>query len=303
MSAGTVLRPLAGAAATALGGLLLLVPPAAATTAPAQQADVLRVRSTVDPTALSSIAPGQQVHWTVSADLDGTPEGDLSVRLWAAGPLVEHPRGLVVELESCAVTWQGVEQGLHAASAGDRPRCATGHRRPVPPQRLADVDPAVALVERHLDRTDGEHLLLTVGLPADAPDELQGARSDVGVGITAVGDRLDPPAGVPAPPPSPTPSPTPAVPGAAPTTGATPPPAAGTPPVAAVPVAAVPVARPVPAGPPSAGPAAPARPSLPSRLARTGVEALPALLLAGGALGAGLLLRARPARRRPGGAA
>lgn len=299
MSAGAALRPLAGVAAAALGGLLLA--PAAAATAPAQQADVLRVRSTVDPAALSSIAPGQQVRWTVEADLDGAPEGDLQVRLWAAGPLVEHPRGLVVELESCAVAWQGVEQGLHPASAPDRPRCAAGHRRPVPPQRLADVDPAVALVERHLDRTDGEHLLLTVGLPADAPDELQGARSDVGVGITAVGDRLDPPAGGPAPSPSPTPSPPSAVPGATPTTGTTPGPV-GTP-GGAAPAAAVPVARPVPAGPPSAGPGGAARPSLPSRLARTGAEVLPVLLVAGGALGAGLLLRARPARRRTDGAA
>ena len=296
------------ATAVLTGAALAAAAPATAAPVAREEVDVLQLRSTVDPDALSRLSPGQHVHWTIDADLRGAPEGDLSLRLLAAGEMVDHAKGLVVSLVGCAEAWDGVEGGLHEPD-DHLAACPARPREVLAPQPLRDVPQMVAFPHRRITPTSGEHLLLTLWLPEDAPEELQGARSTIGLGVTAVGEELDP---------VPVPTPTPGSPGSPGT-----PPAPGTPGAPTTPVpggsrgpgggagTAVPVGTGTGGDAGTSGPeSGPARwggsstsgvaASLPDRLARTGLDALPALAVAGAAVAGGLLLGrlARTSTRR-----
>ncbi|MEJ5869107.1 hypothetical protein WDV85_15290 [Pseudokineococcus sp. 5B2Z-1] len=191
---------------------VLAAAPAAASSVPREEVDVLRLVSTVDPDALSRLAPGEEVDWTIDARIEGAPTGDLSLQLVAEGVMVDHPRGLIISLAGCAEPWTGVSRKLHPTSDA-QPVCPSGLRVVLPPQRLGAAPRQTSIPHRSITSRQGEHLLMTLALPRDAPDELQGERSFMGVGVTAIGDELDPvpgPGPTPAPGPTPDPGPTPA---------------------------------------------------------------------------------------------
>ncbi|WP_298990939.1 hypothetical protein [uncultured Pseudokineococcus sp.] len=209
---------------------VLAAAPAAASSVPREEVDVLRLVSTVDPDALSRLAPGEEVDWTIDARIEGAPTGELSLQLVAKGPMVDHPKGLLISLAGCAQPWAGVSRELHATSAA-QPTCGSDLRVVLPPQRLGDAPRQTTIPHRSITSRQGEHLLMTLALPRDAPDELQGERSFMGVGVTAIGDELDPvPGDGPTPGPTPTPLPDPGpTPGPGPGTPGTPGGPGGTP--------------------------------------------------------------------------
>ncbi|GAA2026199.1 hypothetical protein WDZ16_01155 [Pseudokineococcus marinus] len=322
---------LAGLAGAVLVPLLATAPATASTTTARDQVDVLRVTSTVDPDALSRLAPGEHVDWRIVADIEGAPEGELSLRLLARGALVDHERGLRTTLRTCAVPWDGVVPGLRPPTA-PVPTCRSGEMLLLQDVPLADVPETLTLPARTITPAQGERILFTVVLPENAPDELQGADSFLGVGVTAVGDELDPvPGDGPTPGPTPTPLPdpgpttgpgpgtpgTPGDPGGVPgTTGGAPGTTGGVPGApggtsgGALPLGAstgdaglLPLSR-SGARTDAAGTTTGATSlSLPQRLARTGADALPAAAAAAAAVAVGLLLgrvaRTRTRRRTP----
>ncbi|WP_299039115.1 hypothetical protein [uncultured Pseudokineococcus sp.] len=119
-------RRSAGAALLAAALLLLGAAPASAS-GTREQRDFLRVESTVNPQALSRMYPGSRVNWRIAADIAGAPEGDLTLRIVSSGAMVDHDKGLVAVLRSCAVPWQGVDEQVHSLS-DPLPTCASDKR-------------------------------------------------------------------------------------------------------------------------------------------------------------------------------
>jgi hypothetical protein len=204
------------------------------------------------PVEFPPFRPGVTRWWQIGAHLRGEPRADLVMHIESSGPLVTAPDGLVVESRTCTAPWR--------QAADEPPSCPATVADVLPPIRLAEA-PTLPIPLGPITPSRSVWVLVSLHLPDDAGDQLQGQRGRIAVGFTASGDAV-------------------------PTSTATPTTTAPTAPLTTTP-------GPAPlAGPPTA-PGTPGGTPMP----RTGATVLPSLLAAVGAVGAGLTL-ARLAHRR-----
>jgi LPXTG-motif cell wall-anchored protein len=209
------------------------------------------------PVEFPPLSPGDAVWWQVGAHLRDEDLGALTLTLASSGELVTLPGGLLVTVRSCRVPWQL-----------QPPTCPTGSTMLLSTVRLADVGPGDVMALGQITPQDSTWVMFTLQLPADAGNEMQNRSGRVGAGFTAVGDATTATTTPTSPPPSdPVPN--------------TPPPRPFT----------------TPSTTPGETPSTVAPSTVPPGLPRTGGDVATSLLVAIGAIGAGLTL-AGLARRR-----
>lgn len=220
------------------------------------------------PLELPDLSPGEVVWWQVGAHLVDRDLGALTMQIAASGEVVALPGGVELEVHTCATPWTSTVP----------PACPGGAVEVLARGPLAAVSLTGVIALGQIRPAQSAWVLFALSLPATAGDELQGRSGRLGAGFSASGEEAPPSTTIPgatsttgAPPTSP-PARTVPVP------GTTMPPAGGTPgPMATA------------AGPPAA------RQPLPT----TGGDTTAPVLLAAGAVGAGLIFAgvARRARR------
>lgn len=134
------------------------------------------------PAEFRDLSPGDTRAWQVQARLEDAATATLSVELRKDGALVDHPRGLEMTVQSCAVEWTGLP---------DAPVCSAG-AVPVtvatPADDYSGSSPTFPLPD--LAAQAPVSLLLTFGVEdtpeARADTTLMGLTGDMGVGLTAV---------------------------------------------------------------------------------------------------------------------
>lgn len=164
----------------------------------------LIVEATPHPTEFFDMSPGESRYWSVEASLLDADRGSLALRVFGAGPLIEHPRhGLLITVDGCDGT-------LDADAPRARPACTGSEFVPIiAEQPLAAIssDPASnegddvwALPD--IVRGQERSFVVTLSLPAAGADDktLMGLRGQIGVGLYAAGDAAQPGPDDPLPP-------------------------------------------------------------------------------------------------------
>lgn len=163
---------------TAAGGSLTAVAASAAPVPESGENGLLTLDADPYPAHNLTIAPGDEVLWPVTAELDAPSAGTLDVRVVSSRPLAQDAAGLRFTLASCAEPW-----ALPAAT------CAGG------PGDVVIADSAFATTDAGETWSLGRivpgiprHLLVTLALPASTPGGLAAESAEVSFGFTA-GDR------------------------------------------------------------------------------------------------------------------
>lgn len=133
------------------------------------------------PAQFMDLSPGDVEYWAVKARLEDAARATLSLELRKSGELVEHPRGLEMEVDLCAVEW---------ADLNSAPSCATGAQRiavATPADDYAVSSPTFELEPLTADAPQFLLLSLAVADSAEARADatLMGLSGDMGVGLTA----------------------------------------------------------------------------------------------------------------------
>ncbi|SDQ20830.1 hypothetical protein [Microbacterium sp. cf332] len=165
-------------AALATGWGAGIASPAFAAAAPSGSgtSDGLTLWAVSLPVAASRLAPGEPVHWPITADLVGDRPVVLAAEVRADGALAAHPAGLRLGLRSCDVAWQDTTS---------QPICPSGERT------VMAVGGTEAVAAPHDLRTatgsTDVHLLVTAMLSESARSDpsAMGLRADVELTVTA----------------------------------------------------------------------------------------------------------------------
>lgn len=140
------------------------------------------------------LSPGESALWPVGVTTQVQTLQSLVGELSASGPLTDvsdngGSASVTVELASCRRPWQGFS-------------CGDGRHQVVAPTSLSELTgPASALTDPDESIPSDVFLIIRVTMRPDAPQDLQGLSTEVGLSVTATGDNS---AVTPTPPATPT---------------------------------------------------------------------------------------------------
>ncbi|MFJ4171715.1 hypothetical protein ACIPY3_19600 [Paenarthrobacter sp. NPDC089714] len=127
------------------------------------------------------LTPGGTAHWAVDVKVQGEPASALEVWLEPGSVAAEEQMlrdHLSVELQACGQPW------VDGA-------CAGGLQELLEPTALADAEGArVQLEEPGPAGSPGTYVLVTASLANDAPQEIQGKKTRLVLGVHGAGDDL-----------------------------------------------------------------------------------------------------------------
>jgi hypothetical protein len=150
------------------------------------------------PGALSdtSMAPGDTVYWPISAELDASTPGELTLQVLSSEPLATSAEGLEVSLASCPDAW------TIPSDPSVAPTCdgGAGHTL-IPTTAFADISSSKVWTLGDMSAVSTMPMMATISLPADVPASLQGTSGDLDFGFTALGDTENASPSDPAGPP------------------------------------------------------------------------------------------------------
>lgn len=133
------------------------------------------------PGALSddTMAPGDTVYWPISADLNASTSGELSLRITSSGALASSSSGLRVSLASCPDAW----------SNDPVPTCDGGAGTTVIAQTaFSSINASKHWQLGSMAAVSQLPMMATISLPSDVPTTLQGTTATMNFGFTALGD-------------------------------------------------------------------------------------------------------------------
>jgi hypothetical protein len=142
-----------------------------------------------------SMAPGDTIYWPISANLNASSSGSLTLQILSSQPLATDPNGLELQLASCPDAW---------TVPGDpsiAPTCDGGAGTTIVPLTpFADISST-----RHWDlgtlaAVSNLPMMATLSLPDNVPADLQGTSASVNFGFTALGDTENASPSDPVPP-------------------------------------------------------------------------------------------------------
>lgn len=191
-------------AAAAFGVAAVLVATGAvlvASSAPAS-ADIisnggaLSLDATPGALADNSMAPGDTVYWPISANLDASTPGQLTLTILSNDPLATSAGGLEVALASCPDAWTIPSDPTVA------PTCdgGAGHTL-IPTTPFADISSSTVWNLGQMSAVSSMPMIATISLPEDVPLSLQGTSGNLNFGFTALGDTENASPSDPAKPP------------------------------------------------------------------------------------------------------
>ena len=170
----------AAAAMLAAGGVLV----AAASSASADiisSGGVLTLDSTPGTLANGTMAPGDTEYWPISANLDASTAGELTLKVISSEPLATDPDGLRLTLAQCGHPW--VMQTPPAA-----PTCDDNESTIIPDTAFADISSTRIWNLGQLGAVSQLPMMATISLPENVPADLQGTNAAIRFGFTALGD-------------------------------------------------------------------------------------------------------------------
>jgi hypothetical protein len=129
----------------------------------------------------SLIAPGDTMYWPISANLDASTSGQLTLKVTSGDVLASDPGGLRLTLASCADAWT-----IPAAPAA--PTCDSGEATIIPDTAFANISPTKVWNLGQLAAVSQLPMLATISLPENVPSDLQGTTATMKFGFTALGD-------------------------------------------------------------------------------------------------------------------
>jgi len=158
----------------------------------AASAGDLVVEAQPHPTEFFDMSPGESRYWSIEASLSGAERGSLSLRVFGAGALIEHPQHpLMIAVEGCDGMLVGDDPREH-------PRCeGAAYTTVVAEQPLAEItsDPALDRADDvwtlpDIVRDQERSFVVKLAVPASGADDktLMGLRGDIGVGLFAAGE-------------------------------------------------------------------------------------------------------------------
>jgi hypothetical protein len=171
-------------AALVVTGLVLV---AAASTAAADPitGGILQLDATPGVLADSSMAPGDTIYWPITADLNASTAGQLSLQIESSDALATNVGGLRVALASCPVAW------TIPADPTIAPTCQGGVGTVVvPTTAFADISSSTVWNLGTIDAVSTTPMIATISLPGAVPSSLQGASASIDFGFTALGDTV-----------------------------------------------------------------------------------------------------------------
>jgi hypothetical protein len=146
---------------------------------------ILTLQSHEYPVHFNDLSPGDPAYWQIGTHLEGAELSTLTLEIERDGELVEHPRGLTVNIERCDTEWTGVSE------AGE---CLTGATNVLtigPADDAGQSSPVWDLAG--LTSTTGKYLRVTLAVDnseaARHDESLMGLRGTLGLGFTAAGDE------------------------------------------------------------------------------------------------------------------
>ncbi len=169
------------AALVAVG--LVLVASASSASADPFSGGVLQLVATPGVLADRSMAPGDTIYWPITANLDASTPGKLSLQIDSSDALATNAGGLRLALASCPVAW------TIPADPAVAPTCQGGPGTVlVPVTPFADISSTTAWPLGTMAAVSSMPMMATISLPGAVPAMLQGASGSVDFGFTALGD-------------------------------------------------------------------------------------------------------------------
>jgi hypothetical protein len=134
----------------------------------------------------NTMAPGDNIYWPISADLNASTSGKLTLQILSSQPLATNPKGLQLVLTSCPDAW------TIPADPTVAPTCDGGPGTTIIPQTaFANISSTKRWNLGTRGAVSELPMMATLSLPADVPVSLQGANATVRFGFTALGDTED----------------------------------------------------------------------------------------------------------------
>ncbi|WP_454704958.1 hypothetical protein [Schumannella luteola] len=175
------LRGTAAAAGYAAGGVLVVLGALGVSAGAAADAHIddgapgmLSLEASALPEWSQQMQPGDSVLWPISAMLEVSGHGELSVEIRHSGSLADDPQGLHLRLRECEREWIADE-------------CPTGAVTVVE-GRLADIESGSVVDLGEIEPGGGPYFLAELSVPDTMPVELQGTDATIAFGFTASGD-------------------------------------------------------------------------------------------------------------------
>jgi len=172
-----------GVAAGLLAAGAVLVASAGVASADPISGGVLQLVATPGVLSKADLAPGDTIYWPVSADLNATTNGALTLQITSSQALATNPAGLRLALASCPVAWD------LTPTPADPPTCNGGAGTTIiPDSAFADISPTHTWDLGNVGAVSTTPMMATISLPDAVPSALQGASATVNFGFTALGD-------------------------------------------------------------------------------------------------------------------
>jgi hypothetical protein len=163
-------------------GAVLVASASSASAAPVT-GGVLQLVATPGVLADSSMAPGDKIYWPITADLNASTAGQLSLQIESSDALATDPGGLRLALAGCPVAW------TIPADPTVAPTCQGGAGTVLVADRpFADITPSTTWHLGALGAVSSMPMMATISLPGAVPASLQGASASIDFGFTALGD-------------------------------------------------------------------------------------------------------------------
>jgi hypothetical protein len=142
-----------------------------------------------------SMSPGDTIYWPISANLNATTSGKLTLQITSSQPLASDPGGLELQLASCPDAW------TIPLDPSVAPTCDGGAGTTILPLTpFANISPTKRWQLGTLEAVSNLPMLATLSLPSDVPADLQGESATVNFGFTALGDTENASPSDPVPP-------------------------------------------------------------------------------------------------------
>jgi hypothetical protein len=171
----------AAAAMLAAGGVLV----ASASSASADiisSGGVLSLDAAPGALSDSAMSPGDTIYWPISANLNASSSGSLSLQVLSSQPLASDPSGLRLVLASCPGAWT-------TPAPPAAPTCNGGPGTVIiPDTAFADISPTKHWNLGRVAAVSQFPMMATISLPNAVPATLQGTNAAIRFGFTALGD-------------------------------------------------------------------------------------------------------------------
>jgi hypothetical protein len=164
-------------------GAVLVASASSASADPISGGGVLQLVATPGVLADDSMAPGDTIYWPITADLNASTPGELSLRVESSDPLATSVAGLRLALASCPVAW------VIPSDPTIAPACRGGAGNIlIPDTAFANISATEVWDLGTVAAVSTTPMMATISLPDTVPSALQGAAGTVDFGFTALGD-------------------------------------------------------------------------------------------------------------------